>query len=102
MKYTYKEAKLHLQGKGLLGFGKVTQHDLLTNTYVETKNKFDDTYYFIVPEITKTYVGGLNAASLVTEDNYVYQCGDKFQKRIWLTLNSHTTIDYTAKWSNDK
>lgn len=92
--YSYEGAQLHLQGRGWLGFEKVVQHDLLTNTFIENKNTFNLTYFISLPDFTKTYVGGFTAASLISKDQYVYNISHTSGGNLWTSLHSQTTTDY--------
>jgi RHS repeat-associated protein len=51
--YNYQGAKIHLKGKGFLGFSKVTETN--TNTEISSENNysFDSPYYY--PKLTSSY-----------------------------------------------
>lgn len=47
--YKYKDALLHLQGKGFLGFKEIQTSSNITPIYSVTKNELNSTYYLLQP-----------------------------------------------------
>lgn len=66
MSYQYNGAKVHRQGKGFLGFSKITASNSATGIATENHYEFDATYYFSKLRYSYTKHGG---TTLSTTDN---------------------------------
>ncbi|MCD4792173.1 MAG: FG-GAP-like repeat-containing protein [Bacteroidales bacterium] len=77
--YKYESAKIHRQGKGFLGFMKVTSENTRNKIFSETEFIYNTTYYNTYPVSTRTYyynTDSLISSSAVT-NQYIQHLGDK-------------------------
>jgi RHS repeat-associated protein len=76
--YKYEGAKVHLQGKGLLGFSKQTSENNLTGAITETEvSRFNTTYFTPLVTATKTTLGG-KTTQTTTAYTYINKGGKKY------------------------
>lgn len=64
--YKYEGAKMHLQGKGFIGFDRVTSTSLISNIKVESNFDLNSNYYERFPTTTKTYLN----SDLITKETF--------------------------------
>jgi RHS repeat-associated protein len=68
--YRYTDATIHKQGKGFLGFAKITQTNLVTNKIVNTVSVFDNNYFGLSKQTIATYSG--TTQTEVQTSDYTY------------------------------
>jgi YD repeat-containing protein len=87
MQYTYEEAKLHKEGRGLMGFKKTSVTNVAMGIKTVAESDFNTTYYVAVPLKTSTYLTSNN--SLLSEttltNQFVQQNTGTTEKRFWMT-----------------
>ncbi len=84
--YTYEEAKLHKQGKGFLGFKKITADNLTAGIKTISENEFNTTFYVALPLKNSTYLSATNQLlDRVTLTNTIVNPANK---RFWVKTNS--------------
>ncbi len=98
--YSYEEAKMHLQGKGFLGFRWVESENIYTSG-IKTRSEFefDDTFYAIALKKEKTFLIKINEADRLmaeTIHNNTF-VGIDNDKRYWIEPTSIETIDYISQ-----
>jgi len=90
--YTYTGAKVHVQGKGFLGFSEVLASNSILNRKTTTKYAYDNTYYY--PHITEqkvtTVSGSPIATTILTNKIKVI---DSSKKRIFPYVSKQTATD---------
>jgi RHS repeat-associated protein len=88
--YQYKNLKMHMQGKGLLGFDEITAINTNQNRKIVQKFGFNTTYFNVFPtqELTTTADG--KPITTTTYKNDLYSLGGK---RIFPYLKEQTTTD---------
>lgn len=65
--YQYEGLRLHLQGRGLLGFGSMTEHNTTTGITTESGvNHWNGTYYVPESTFTRATVSGQTSQSVTT------------------------------------
>ena len=87
--YKYEGAKIHLQGRGFLGFAKQTTTDVTAGLLSETVSGYNTTYYYPqVNTVTKKTTGG---ATIETSSNtWTQSVLDATNKRIFPYVSSST------------
>jgi RHS repeat-associated protein len=87
MLYTYEEAKLHKEGRGLMGFKKTSVTNVAMGIKTVAETDFNTTYYVAVPLKNSTYLVSNN--SLLSEttltNQFVQQNTGTTEKRFWMT-----------------
>lgn len=84
--FQYEEAKLHKEGKGFLGFKKVTSIDNVSGYKTIQENEFNTTFYTTMPLKTSKYLNSTNALlNEVTNTNQFVNLGSK---RFWPRVNA--------------
>lgn len=78
--YSYSGLKIHLQGKGLLGFAKTTKFDITSGIQVENTLDYNHQFYYSYPLRSETKITGGSQASVT---DYTYDVKDFTNKRIW-------------------
>lgn len=98
--YTYKNAKVHLQGKGFLGFGETTASNAVANKKVTNTYGISSTYF--VPELLQTKVATYDDFPISTTSlsSPVYK--DLGNKRITVFSNSSIITDHIKDIKVDK
>lgn len=95
--YTYSEAKLHLEGRGFLGFREMT----VTNNVADLKNTTEYVFHltFLAPSLwrQKQYISSTNALLSETENTNTFV--DQGNKRYWIKPNIVTTINHIANYT---
>ena len=88
--YTYDTARVHLQGKGFIGFKKITANNPTLGIKTETGvTSLDDTYYYVpLKTYTKTTVG-----DETTQTNVEYSYIDKLNKKYFAYPKTITETD---------
>jgi len=54
--YTYQDFRIHIQGKGALGFYKVTDNDAVSTAKTETEYSYGSTFFNVYPSKIKQYM----------------------------------------------
>lgn len=74
IKYRYEGAKIHLKGKGYLGFMKTIVEDVDAGSWSETTNKIEENenYIFPHPDITRSYIRINGQDKKLNETKYTY------------------------------
>lgn len=86
--HSYEEAKLHKEGKGFLGFKKVTASNLAMGIKSVMENEINTTYYTPAPYKTSIYLTATN--TLLHETTFTNQFVEQalYSKRIWVKVTS--------------
>jgi len=74
--YTYEGAKMHLEGKGFLGFKKMTSYDPATDIKSISTNNINSTYFYPFSVKQETYLGDELISETVSQ-NTVVDFGNK-------------------------
>jgi len=84
--FQYEEAKIHKEGKGFLGFKKVTSIDNVSGYKTIQENEFNTTFYTTMPLKTSKYLNSTSALlNEVTNTNQFINLGSK---RFWPRVNA--------------
>ncbi len=71
--YSYQGARTHVQGKGFLGFSKITQTNSINNSIVENYYEFDPDFYSLLPVKTIKKIGSNSISEITyTNDKHLY------------------------------
>lgn len=106
--YRYRNPRIHLQGKGFLGFGSIEAENYNKDRKKTTLYGYNEYYYPFIQEQKITTRSGANISTSVYENSYVYQ-GNKrvtpYIKKLTETdhlTNTVKTIDCasTDSWGN--
>ena len=71
--YRYKNPRIHLQGKGFLGFGSIEAENYNKDRKITTLYGYNEYYYPFIQEQKTTTRAGANISTSVYENSYVYQ-----------------------------
>lgn len=90
--YTYKNAYVHKQGKGFLGFKQMTVQDNLNNAKTISSKKLNSTYAYLIPSqtVTKTLNNETISTATYTDTLIVYNSN---AKHIWPTIKKTVSTD---------
>jgi RHS repeat-associated protein len=83
--YKYEEARIHKQGKGLLGFKKMTSIDGAFGLTTISESALNYTFYVSIPTITSKYLTSTNA--LLNQTTNTFSVINQGGKRFWLRLD---------------
>ena len=84
--FRYLEAKVHKEGKGFLGFKKITAIDNVLGINTIWENELNTLFYILLPYKTSKYLNSpQNLLNEVTNSNV---CIDLYNKRFWTRINS--------------
>ena len=75
--YSYEGAKMHLEGKGFLGFKKMTSFDPTTDIKNIATNSINGTYFYPFSLKQETYLGDELISETVNQQNTVVDFGNK-------------------------
>lgn len=97
--YQYEGAKVHLEGKGFLGFKKITSSNLSTGVNTVISNQINTTYYYPYLKYKKTLVAG----ELLVETEYDNTAHHFGNQRIFVynnlsLTNVHSTGDEASTY----
>lgn len=106
--YRYKDPRIHLQGKGFLGFGSIETENYNKDRKITTLYDYNEYYYPFIQEQKVTTRAGANVSTSVYENSYVYQGNKRVTPYIRkLTETDHLTgtvktVDCTStdSWGN--
>ncbi|MGB0929500.1 MAG: FG-GAP-like repeat-containing protein [Chitinophagales bacterium] len=84
--YQYEEAKLHKEGKGLLGFKKITASNTTTGFKNIIENEYNSTYYTFVPKKISNY--RIAGNTLIDSKNFNNSFINQGSKRFWYRVNN--------------
>ena len=106
--YRYKNPRIHLQGKGFLGFGSIEAENYNKDRKITTLYGYNEYYYPFIQEQKVTTRAGANVSTSVYENSYVYQGNKRVTPYIRkLTETDHLTstvktVDCTStdSWGN--
>lgn len=89
--YRYKNPRMHVQGKGFMGFGEIESGNYYRDRKTVTKYGYNSSYYYpyIVEQKVTTH-SGANISLSVYENSYVY----RGSKRITPYIGKQTNTDY--------
>jgi RHS repeat-associated protein len=77
--YSYQDLRLHIQGKGLLGFSNTTCEDSVLLSKTETKYTFGPQFYNVYPAKTRQYINNtLLSETSDTNSIHTYDSGKRF------------------------
>gem|GEM_PF-1497224 len=90
--YTYKNAYVHKQGKGFLGFKQMTVQDNLNNAKTISSKKLNSTYAYLIPSqtVTKTLNNETISTVTYTDTLFVY---NSETKHIWPVIKKTVSTD---------
>lgn len=89
LSYYYEGAKIHLQGKGFLGFSKMSVTDASTGIISETQSDYNTTYFSpLSGTVTKKTTGG--SIIETTTNTFTQKVLDASTKRIFPYIQSST------------
>jgi RHS repeat-associated protein len=88
IQFAYLEAKLHKEGKGLLGFKSIMTKNLASGVTSVSNNAFNSTYFMFEPESVENFLTSTNAS--LSKTTYVNEFVDLGNKRFWFRQNSTT------------
>ena len=102
--YTYKDALLHKQGKGFLGFKEIETTSSVSPIYSVTKSEVDPTYYFMYPVESKSfrYVGNMQE-QLISKSTFTKGIKTNYEPAIKVFLPYQplvTSYDYVSGAKN--
>lgn len=90
--YRYKNPRIHLQGKGFLGFGSIEAENYNKDRKITTLYGYNEYYYPFIQEQKITTRAGANVSTSVYENFYVYQGNKRVTPYIKkLTETDHLT-----------
>jgi RHS repeat-associated protein len=99
--YQYNGAKVHRQGKGFLGFSKVTVTDGPSSIFSENNYTFDETYYY--PQLTTSYTkrGSVTLSTTVNSWNELSFGNKRIYPYVYLSTatNNLTSFNTTTTTS---
>jgi RHS repeat-associated protein len=101
--YAYKNAILHLQGKGFLGFKSVVTKNLSTNIQTENKYELNEDFYLLKPFSSEIRYGDYGTLSFT---EYYYSVIARGDYGYWLRSDGSEETDkkddiVTTTWIND-
>ncbi|MEO6189900.1 MAG: FG-GAP-like repeat-containing protein, partial [Saprospiraceae bacterium] len=88
MQFTYEEAKLHKEGKGLLGFKKITSKNLVSGFHSVAEFDFNTQFYAPFLKKSSTFLSSNN--SLMNEVTNITDFIDLGKKQYWPRLYQTT------------
>jgi len=95
--YSYENLNLHMEGKGSLGFAKVTEIDELNKTKTESNFQLNQTYALSLPEKTTKSLT-TNGNTKISESISLYSFGNLTSpNRVWLRTDKTESIDFINK-----
>jgi hypothetical protein len=104
--YSYSDAKVHLQGKGFLGFMQTVRKNLSLNTTTISTQTLDNNFFIPIETKEETVTGALTS-SLTTTYNIVNQGNRKFfrhpVKKVSVDFDNNTIfahLNYDAGYGN--
>lgn len=89
--FSYEKAKVHLEGRGFLGFEKVTRSIPNYNSKVVSEYELNSNYY--VPAIKKVSTYRLSTNALLSQSTYSNQFINRGNNRFWSRVQSVSSID---------
>ncbi len=90
--FTYKNARIHKQGKGFLGFEEMSSTNTTQNRKITTQYAYNSTYYNVYPvKQTITTISGDSIARTTFKNNYFVSSGTKV---IFPYISYQETIDH--------
>jgi len=96
--YAYENLMVHMWGKGMLGFSKVTETDNLNKTKTESFFELKSERAIMVPDKTVTSLKDGNTYKPINENTFTYSFGLlTMPTRHWLRLDENASIDHTNK-----
>ncbi len=88
--FSYEGATFHRSGKGLLGFTKVTSHDLSLGMKSVEESELNSAYYILAPKSSATF---LSDNSPIGSNTMSYVLENAGPKRFWVKTDSVSTKD---------
>ncbi len=105
--YTYEGAKIHVKGRGFLGFTKATIKNTLLDKEITNIKKLNTKYYMFVPYLQISKVNGKTTATSTSQVTVDSRANKKYLVKIdavkttdiikSITINKFFTYDY---WGN--
>ncbi|GAB1403565.1 hypothetical protein MASR1M74_07430 [Lentimicrobium sp.] len=101
IKYHYEGAKIHLKGKGYLGFMKTMVEDVDAGSWSETTNKIEENenYIFPHPDITRSYVKINGQDKKLNETKYTYYVHNKPLQSLAKHYAPYQTKVHSKNWN---
>src|ERR1035437_3557099 len=90
IEYSYEDAIVHKQGKGFLGFEKITQTNTASNVSVVTQSEFNLQYFTLAKQITTTSDNNGNVSQITNTFNIIPYSN----KHIFSYLGQSVTKDF--------
>ena len=92
--YEYKNGRIHLRGKGFLGFEEVTEMDCVQGIKTVSTSELNTNYHFYLPKKTQTYKGisptgrrcQWSSWTLLNETTNTYEVVGRGNNRFWSKL----------------
>ncbi|HAH59196.1 MAG TPA: hypothetical protein DCL86_13705, partial [Bacteroidales bacterium] len=101
IKYHYEGAKIHLKGKGYLGFMKTRVADVDAGSWSETTNKIEKTDNYIFPhtDISRSYVKINGQDKKLNETKYTYYVHNKPLQNLAKHYAPYQTKVHSKNWN---
>lgn len=100
--YSYEDLRVHQQGKGVLGFMKMSSANNLSNYTTISQNTINANFFFSRPLKTEVFYSPTN--QLLTSNNYTYSTTDLtthiLRKRYYCKLTADNSINTTRNVTN--
>ena len=104
-KYTYRNGRIHLQGRGFLGFEQIKTTESLSNTTQIQDYGLDNTYYFPVLNKTSLLVGSDTVSTASYTGKVKVMSGKRIfpytEKTIKKDFLNAVSISHTQVYNND-
>ncbi|MFN8208935.1 MAG: FG-GAP-like repeat-containing protein [Bacteroidales bacterium] len=102
--YLYQGAKMHVQGKGFLGFEKFTTQNTSLNLKTVSEFGYNSTFFNIFPTSNKVYLVSSDSTSetLISQASYTNNLINFGSKRIFPYVDASSEINYLAGTSITK
>jgi YD repeat-containing protein len=91
LSYIFENAFVHMEGRGFLGFGKITIKDAVKTITQVSENQLNSSFHILYPYKTTTK---LTSSTLISETTSNYSIVDYGEKKYFLRPNNTVSTDY--------
>lgn len=94
LQFSYEEAKLHKEGKGLLGFKKINATNSATGFKTIDENEFNTTFYLPAPYKNSLLLTSNSTLLQQSTNTHQFEEQGSGSKRVWIKLSNTTLNNY--------